>query len=56
MTTQHSTTAPQIAVQPVSLVKSAPTTYCTAGHPAGLLGIHRNDLRLLHWAIGGGTL
>jgi hypothetical protein len=40
----------------VSLVKSAPATIVTAGHPAGMLGIHRNDLRLLHWAITGGTL
>jgi hypothetical protein len=40
----------------VSLVKAAPSSYQAAGHPAGMADIHRNDLRLLHWAIAGGTL
>lgn len=47
MLTQHTTKAPQIAAQPVSLVKSAPATYCT-GQTSHIHYIHRNDLTLLH--------
>lgn len=54
MTTQHTTKALQIAAQPVSLVKSAPATYCTGtplplrAHPTSYFttSLRRNNLHI----------